>query len=317
MIVTSEDVAKVAGVSRATVSQILNGHGQRFAEETRQRVKQAAVDLDYQPSVAARALVRGSSDVVIALIPPMPFGAHLQGLLERLTVELAERGLTLVLRLAPAPARSLDPVSAGLKPRAVISLVPISGEEQALLEHWGVPLVDRSAFQLTGVQYEIGAFQARYLIEKGYTRLTFAHLRAARDDPMAQAREAGLRETCRAHGVAEPSIICLDIDPPDALRSHEAVELRGAAIACFNDDVAFAVLYAAAARGWATSASDPVIGMGGTPPSRLTRPALTTLDYDAAAVASAELEEILAALSFRPRGSGPRLGPRLIEGETT
>jgi len=317
MIVTSEDVAKVAGVSRATVSQILNGHGQRFAEETRQRVKQAAVDLDYQPSVAARALVRGSSDVVIALIPAMPFGAHLQGLLERLTVELAERGLTLVLRLAPAPARPLDPVSAGLKPRAVISLVPISAEERALLKHWGVPLVDRSAFQRAGVHHEIGAFQARYLIGKGYARLVFAHLRAARDDPMAQAREAGLRETCRTLGVAEPSVIYLDIEAPDALPGLDALQPRGVAIACFNDDVAFAVLYAARERDWAVPGDVAVLGMGGTPPSRLTRPALTTLDYDAAAVASAELEEILAAMDSRPRGPAPQLELRLIEGETT
>ena len=71
MTVTSADVARHAGVSRSTVSQILNGHERRFPARTRDRVQAAASELGYQPSAAGRALVRGASDIVVALIPDM------------------------------------------------------------------------------------------------------------------------------------------------------------------------------------------------------------------------------------------------------
>ena len=74
MTVTSADVARHAGLSRATVSQVLNGHAHRFADETAERVLRAAKELGYEPSAAGRMLRTGSSDFVIALVPNTTFG---------------------------------------------------------------------------------------------------------------------------------------------------------------------------------------------------------------------------------------------------
>lgn len=58
--VTSADVAREAGVSRATVSYVLNDRpGRSIPEATRERVRTAAARLDYVPDQRARAL-RGS-----------------------------------------------------------------------------------------------------------------------------------------------------------------------------------------------------------------------------------------------------------------
>ncbi|MBC7223527.1 MAG: LacI family DNA-binding transcriptional regulator, partial [Anaerolineae bacterium] len=57
--VTSEDVAREAGVSRTTVSFVLNNTpNTNISEETRQRVLEAARNLGYRPDAAARALAR-------------------------------------------------------------------------------------------------------------------------------------------------------------------------------------------------------------------------------------------------------------------
>ena len=53
---TIADVARVAGVSKATVSRVLAGQTKYVREETRQRVLTAISELEYHPSSAARSL---------------------------------------------------------------------------------------------------------------------------------------------------------------------------------------------------------------------------------------------------------------------
>jgi hypothetical protein len=63
--VTSKDVAYRAGVSRTTVSLVLNNvHGAQISQATRQRVLQAAHDLDYVPDAAAKALASRQSQII-------------------------------------------------------------------------------------------------------------------------------------------------------------------------------------------------------------------------------------------------------------
>lgn len=62
--VTSQDVARAAGVSRTTVSLVLNNVDAQISGDTRQRVLEAAKQLDYHPNVSARRLVQGRSRVI-------------------------------------------------------------------------------------------------------------------------------------------------------------------------------------------------------------------------------------------------------------
>ncbi|KQQ94217.1 hypothetical protein ASF62_08750 [Leifsonia sp. Leaf325] len=288
MIATSEDVARRAGVSRATVSQILNGRGQRFAVETRERVTQAASELEYQPSAAGRTLAKGSSDIVIAVIPYTTFGGNLQDIFQTATEELATRGLTLLLHLATDSTAPLDRVVTGMKPRAVISLTPFSRAELDLLKSRGVLAFDpqsASSKVRTDPNVDIGALQARYLVDRGYERLVFAHLQDARLDPFGEGREEGVRRVCTEHRLPEPMIIRLGIDPDDALAAIDSIELPGAGVVCYNDDVATALLSAATIRGWKVPDEVGFIGMDHTPLSAVTLPPLSTVGYDQRAAA--------------------------------
>lgn len=63
--VTTTDVARLAGVSRSTVSFVLNDvPGMRISEETRQRVIEAARQLNYHPDATARRMVSGKTCVI-------------------------------------------------------------------------------------------------------------------------------------------------------------------------------------------------------------------------------------------------------------
>jgi DNA-binding LacI/PurR family transcriptional regulator len=305
MAVTSADVARRAGVSRATVSLILNGRDERFTAATRDRVKQAAVDLDYHPSSAGRALARGSSDFVVLLIPNTTFGTNLQDLVERLTDRLATAGLTLVLRYSTPSARSLDRMVTGMAPAAVLSLTPLTAEQRALLEARGVHAVhplptDDQANQA------IGTMQARHLIARGHQRIAFAHLKDARQDPFGLGREAAVRAACREAGLAEPRVVSLDIRPDDARAAVEALKPPGVAVACYNDDVATALLSTATALGWRVPGDLALIGMDATPLGRFTSPPLTTIGFDLAAAASDMFDRVLRELGLTaPAGSAP------------
>lgn len=68
---TIADVARVAGVSRTTVSHALNGLG-KVDPRTRDRIKQVAADLGYRPNLRAQRLRRGEAKA-IALASSMPF----------------------------------------------------------------------------------------------------------------------------------------------------------------------------------------------------------------------------------------------------
>ncbi|WP_395243247.1 LacI family DNA-binding transcriptional regulator [Agromyces sp. MMS24-K17] len=316
MITTSEDVAKHAGVSRATVSQILNGRGQRFAEATRDRVTQAALELGYEPSSAGRTLARGSSDFVIALIPHTTFGATLQDFFGRMTDELAAHGLTLVLRLSTPSAASLARVITSMKPAAVFSLTPFSDEERALIGDRGVHGLDPTSTGETEYNHAIGLLQGRTLIKHGYRRLAFAHLADARQDPFGADRESGVRTACLEAGLLEPESVGLDVTPDDADRALDTLSGVGIAVACYNDDVATALLSAATRRGWRVPEDLALIGMDHTTLGRLTLPPLTTLDFDLQAAVEAAIFSILAITGHADAGNRPQrhAGLRVVPG---
>jgi LacI family transcriptional regulator len=62
--VTSQDVARAAGVSRTTVSMVLNNVDAQISGDTRQRVLDAAKQLNYHPNASARRLVQGRTRVI-------------------------------------------------------------------------------------------------------------------------------------------------------------------------------------------------------------------------------------------------------------
>lgn len=303
MTVTSADVARLAGLSRATVSQVLNGHANRFAAETARKVHAAAQELGYEPSAAGRMLRRGSSDLIVALVPNTTFGGNLQNIFGAVTELLAQHGLTLVLRLATQSPSSLDRLLAGMRPRAVLSLQPFSPEEHRVLSERGIPGFDTS----TGgdLNYEIGRIQAEHLVQRGFRSIAFAHLRDEREDPYGGGREKAVADVCTLAKLSAPASIGTGIDLQQAHAALDEVD-RGFGIACYNDDVAITLLTATRERGWRVPEDIGLVGMDNTPLAAVTYPRLTTIGYDYTAAARMTVAAALGALG-ESDASAPRL----------
>lgn len=98
--VTLDEVARVAGVSRATVSRVVNGNP-KVGVDVKRQVERAIARLGYVPNPAARSLVTRRSDSVGVVIPEPPgmlFGdPFFPRLLRGISTELSARNLQLVL----------------------------------------------------------------------------------------------------------------------------------------------------------------------------------------------------------------------------
>ena len=66
---TIKDVAKLAGVSIKTVSNVINNNSDRFSDETRDRVSDAVRKLNYHPNRAAQSMRRGATGLLAFAIP--------------------------------------------------------------------------------------------------------------------------------------------------------------------------------------------------------------------------------------------------------
>ncbi|MFJ6841718.1 LacI family DNA-binding transcriptional regulator [Streptomyces griseoluteus] len=123
---TSADVARLAGVSRATVSYVLNDtDAVRISEPTRRRVHAAARELGYVPHAAARTLRAGHSRMVLMPAPAAPAGPLHHRLLGELQAALGRLDYTVVQHGAVGQGDEVARAWAELRPVAV--LVPGAG----------------------------------------------------------------------------------------------------------------------------------------------------------------------------------------------
>lgn len=100
---TRSDVARLAGVSDAAVSYVLNGNDGKVSDATAERVRDAAAKLGYRPNTIARALKTGSMKMLGMVIPEIT-NPHFAELVNALEAEAIRRDRTLVLNLSHSKA---------------------------------------------------------------------------------------------------------------------------------------------------------------------------------------------------------------------
>lgn len=128
---TVEDVARRAGVSRQTVSNVLNAP-HMVREQTRQRVESAIAELGYSPSMAARRLRTGRSETIAVHLDPYAGGISgviLDRFVHALTDRATARGLRILVYAAADPAEELQRLRA-LREGGEIDHVVLTGTRE-------------------------------------------------------------------------------------------------------------------------------------------------------------------------------------------
>lgn len=291
------EVAAAAGVSRQTVSRVLNDHPS-IRPATRERVLSAMADLNFRPNRAARMLTTARSRTIGVLAAS---ASSLFGPASSIdAVEQAAREAGYVVTVAHAA--SLDPAELGaavdhLGAQSVEGLVVIA-PQRAVQEAMAALSLSLPSVTLHGAgvagddgvfvdQVEGARLATRHLLDRGHTRI--AHLsgpgdwseaRARRDGFVAELAAAGLEGVVSREGdwtAASGAAIGAEL-----LAGAAGGEKRQAPTAIFsaNDQMALGVLHAARQRGLRVPEQLAVVGFDDIPEAAFFAPPLTTVRQD-------------------------------------
>ncbi|MDJ0381991.1 LacI family DNA-binding transcriptional regulator [Streptomyces sp. G-G2] len=289
--ITSADVARLAGVSRATVSFVLNDtQGHRVSDSTRARVLDAARSLGYVPHAAARSLRAGRSNLVLMPASVSAFGRLASDWVDEFNTELERLGYTVVLHAG----RFADPVDAArawaeLRPAAVFALdggqfTPQATEllrragARALLAFSSHPVPDVHTIGFDHAR--IGATAAGHLIARGRTRIGVVMPLERGLDTIAAPRLAGAESVvARRMATVTPVEMAYTRESATALaRRWRERELDG--VFAYNDEYAALLQHALLAEGISVPAEVALVGCDDLVLSALQQPPLTTVRLD-------------------------------------
>jgi LacI family transcriptional regulator len=317
---TQADVAQLAGVSRATVSYVLNRRADGripITAETRQRVLEAAEQLGYKPHALARSLRSGLTHTIGLLIPDTN-NPHYMDILSGVEAEVVEQGYYLVLVSAKLdPERERHCLRSLFQQRLDgLILAPTFEDlfESELEELIGntrpvVFVVPRPDADAVCADVRSGAEALMdHLVSLGHTRIGFVH--GVARDGLADTRLTVYRERCcdtdaqRDGGLVAS---CGHTIQDGYRAAHQLLDLDDppTAIWTVNDLLAVGALRAIRERGLRVPEDVSLAGFDDIELASQLYPPLTTVD-----IHGQELGRRAARLLFR-RIQGEEMDPAL------
>ncbi|MFI7337647.1 LacI family DNA-binding transcriptional regulator [Streptomyces sp. NPDC050085] len=313
---TSASVARHAGVSRATVSYVLNGQAAgKVSAATQAKVKKAAQELGYVPHAAARSLRSGSSALVLIAVPAdkVPaFGPLFATFVAHFQTALEQYGYTGVLHGARADRSPQDTARAWaeLRPAAVLATfgAPLTEESVGILHGSGTravisfgPQPAPGAHGITMDQEEIGAVAGAHLLASGRRRLGVVMPRERGLDSFSGPRLAGVTAAASAFPGARVTPLPLAYTEESAAQvAVDARELDG--IFAYNDEYAMLLMRALQDAGVDVPRDTALVGADDLLIARLMRPRLTSVrtELPAPHEVAALVDRLITDRSIRP-----------------
>jgi LacI family transcriptional regulator len=328
--ITIKDVARVAGVSVATVSRALNNPGRVSAAITA-HVQQTAKLLQYVPYRAARSLVSKHFSTVGAVVPTID-NAMFAKAMHALQSRLNAHGYTLLLASTDYQASREAAELQSLVERGVDGIVLVGAihapEVVRLLESTRTPYVNTWIYDAGDATPCIGFDNraamirlANYLVNLGHRRFGMIAGITDGNDRAAQ-RLAGLRDALLAHGIPLPPERVIECpytiaEGRSALRMLLELASPPTAVVCGNDILAFGVLCECTARGIVVPRDLSVTGYDDFELSSHLAPSLTTMRVPAVGIGQHAADYLVSRLNGKPTPHHIRLECELIVRDST
>ncbi len=293
MVPTIKDVARIAGVSVASVSKVINNRPQ-VSVETRARVQAAIDQLGYSPNQNARGLLAGQTRTIGVLLPDLlnPIFAQAAKGVESAA---ARHGYQVILgdfdEDLTKEARFLE-VLRSRRVEGVISIGFRSGNERHDIGYGGLvaagtPVLflmgqvdDKRFYSIYVDEEEAGYEAAQYLLKLGHRDL--GYLAGPADAIQTRQKIEGIARAHRELGrdMDKASIVYSNFHLDGgaaAAQQFFAGTRRPTAVFAFNDLMAIGMIKTARAMGLDVPGDISVIGFDGIEWTKYYEPALTTL----------------------------------------
>ncbi len=310
---TINDVARVAGVSKKTVSRVIN-RSPLLNDETRDRVQQVIRQLGYVPNPQARALAL-RRNFLVGLIHDNPNAQMVlnvqQGILEAL------QGTEFELVVRPVDRRSsamLDDVRDFLQRQrlfGVVLLPPISENDDLarLCDELGVRYTRMGSAELDDPEHMVASNDrvavreaAEFLIEQGHKLIGL--IQGPDGFRSAAERRLGFEDALRSAGIKLPRSLVAEGNytfESGISAANRLLDLspRPTAIFASNDEMAAGVVHAARHRGISVPEDLSVIGFDDTAIAAHIWPPLTTVRWPIISMARAAALKVVGEIVNR------------------
>jgi LacI family transcriptional regulator len=282
MTMTIKDVARIAGVSVATVSRVINESGY-VNIDTRKKVEAAIKEMNYTPNEVARSLYKRKSKLIGLLLPDItnPFFPQLaRGIEDR----MQEHGYRIIFGNSDEnKEKELDYIQTFIQNNVIGMISSTNFPESDVYSNLKIPVVflDRTSNDSPSVYADGrkgGRLAAQEIIARGSTKITVmqgpAHIKPAQD------RFQGAIEVLNEMGITYHVIQTSSFSHTEA--EQWAVELFDKyidtdGVIASNDIVATAVIHEAHRLGKRVPQDLQIIGFDDIPLSSLLSPSLSTI----------------------------------------
>lgn len=302
MAVSLKDVARLAGVSIKTVSNVVNDYP-FVSEETRTRVRAALDSLDYRPNISARGLRTGRTDLIALAVPALdePYFSEIASLI----VEAAERrGWTVLIDQTGGDRSREREIAEGLRSNlidgCITSPLAMTAEDVARLAGQrpmvllGERFTQAAADHIAVDSVSAACDATRHLIGLGRRRIAF--IGAQTRIGTAAMRLAGYQSALQQAGLPVEENLIVRISPFHRTEGAAAMAtlLRAGqppdAVFCVNDLLALGAIRTLLTAGLRVPEDVAVIGFDDIEDGRFTSPTLTTISPDKQQIAEISVE---------------------------
>lgn len=294
---TNADVARLASVSTATVSYVLNNaEGRRISPQTREAVHRAAELLGYRPNVAARNLARGKSGVVLYVVPQVAVGEMPMQAGSRMTTELARRGLLQLQIFETEDDQHVVDAIENLDPIAVTSLFPLSEAVLSAIKTADIPHILIGSLPVLGAPHlSIGEMRVKHLVARGHCRIAFAYTEIAKWRALGDYWFEGVSRAASMYDLPTLAVAEVSLDNvADVVSGWKQDSVT--AVCAQSDEIACLVLYGIHRAGLRCPDDLAVIGVDASPMGAVSTPPLTTVQFNPGAVADAAVAAVFERL---------------------
>ncbi len=309
---TIKDVARLAGVSVATVSRVINA-SPKASDASRAAVQSAMEQLNYHPNANARALAQQNTETIGLVVGDVsdPFFGAMVKAVEQVAYHtgnflLIGNGYHNEQKERQAIEQLIRHRCASLVVHA--KMIPDSDLILLMKQIPGMVLINRivPGFEKRCVALDdrYGAWLAtRHLIQQGHSRIGYICSTHAISD--AEDRLQGYYDALKEHGLPCNDRLVTFAEPDESGGEQAMTELLGrgkqfTAVACYNDSMAAGAMGVLNDNGIDVPKEISLIGFDDVLISRYVRPRLTTVRYPIVTMATQAAELALALAQNRP-----------------